>query len=137
MDDVYKWPVFRHRNIKRNSVQVALSRFVKMGICCSPGFDTSGRRLYRVKNPEWAIAYIEGDDEKPWLRLTPTPPTEGFLETNEHRDHFDVRLSKESFDRIENKAEVSNNQYTLRKKTFTLSVNGKSLAGQLFVRPFW
>jgi len=137
VDDIAKWPVFRQRHAKRNSIRIALYRFEELGIVASPGSDLSGRRLFKVNNSVWARSYIEGDRTKPWLSLTPTPSTDQFRDYDEHRDHFDVQLTKEWFERIKGKCEVKNNQYTLRTKAFTLSVNGKSHAGQIFVRPYW
>jgi hypothetical protein len=137
IDDILKWPVFRLRNAKRNSVRVALYRFIKLGIVFSPSPSSSGPRLFKVKNSALARSYIEGDRERPWLSLAPTPSSSQFCEFDEHRDHFNVQLTKEWFERVKDKCEVNNNQYTFRAKAFTLSVNGKSYAGQLFTRPYW
>jgi hypothetical protein len=137
IDDILKWPVFRLRNAKRNSIRIALYRFIKLGIVMSPRSDSSGRRLFKVKNSVWARAYIEGNHTKPWIPLTPTPSSDQFHDFDEHRDHFDVQLTKEWFERINGRCEVNNNQYTLRNKAFTLSLNGKSYAGQIFIRPYW
>lgn len=137
IDDILKWPVFRLRNAKRNSVRVALYRFIKLGIVFSPSSSSSGPRLFKVKNSALARSYIEGDRERPWLSLAPTPSSSQFCEFDEHRDHFNVRLTKEWFERVKDKCEVNNNQYTFRAKAFTLSVNGRSYAGQMFTRPYW
>ena len=136
-DDVVRWPVFKKRGTPRKSVVKALDRFIGFAIVFSPGLDRAGKRLYRVKNPELARAYIAGDKKRPWLPLTPTPSSDHFLDFDEHRDHFDIQLTEEWFERIKCKCEVNNNQYTLRIKEFTLSVNGKSYSGQIFIRPYW
>jgi hypothetical protein len=137
VDDILRWPNFKPQTTKRNSIRVALIRFRKLGIVFSPGVDSSGRPLFKVKNAEWAMSYIVGDHTKPWLSLTPTPSTDQFFDFGEHRDHFDVQLTKEWFERIKDKSEAKNNQYTLRNKRFTLSVNGKSYVGQIFIKPSW
>lgn len=137
VDDIARWPVFRQRNIKRNSIDKALRRFVARGIAYSPGVNAKGQRLFKVRNSEWAMTYIQGGPEKPWLSLTPTPRPDGFLEYDEHRNYLPVRLTQEWFDRIQHKCELKSNQYTLRRETFTLSINGKSYSGQMFLRPGW
>ena len=83
------------------------------------------------------MAYIEGGPDKPWLPLTPTPPSDGFTEFDEHRDHFDVGLELPWFNVLQKHGTEKNGQWTWRAKSFTLSVNGKSLRGQLFIKPYW
>ena len=137
IDDIIKWPVFKKRNTPRNSIGHALKRFLGLQIAFSPGINTTGDRLYRIKNSQWAMAYIARDVEKPWIPLTPTPAPTEFSEFNEHRDHFPVVLTAEWFARIRGVCESSNGQFTFRTKAFTLSVNEKSLRGQVFIRPYW
>jgi len=137
LDDLVKWPVFQERHVPRGSVRKALERFIKLEIVSSPGTNSDGQRLYRIKNSLWANDYIEGNPDKPWIPLTPTPPKDDFLDYDEHRDHFDIELTRECFERLRGHFEASNGQHTWRTKAFTLSVNGKSLLGQLFVRPYW
>ena len=137
LDDVMKWPVFQERKVPRGSIRKAFERFIKLEIMSSPGTNSEGKRLYRIKNSLWANAYIESDPDKPWIPLTPTPPKDDFLDYDEHRDHFDIELTRECFDRLGGHFESSNGQFTWRTKAFTLSINGKSLLGQLFVRPYW
>ena len=137
IDDVIKWPVFKKRGTPRKSVGKALDRFIDLAIVFSPGSNGPGKRLYRVKNPEWAMAYIAGDNEGPWQPVTPTPSSDQFCDFDEHREHLDVRLTRKWFERIKERCEVNNNQYTLRTKAFTLSLNGKSYAGQIFTRHYW
>lgn len=134
---ILKWPIFKKRKTPLDSAGIALARFDKLGITASFVDGVSGVRHYKIKDASLARAYIENDPKKPWRPLTPTPPTEVFPEFDEHRDHFDVQLSMSQFEAIRDRATVDNNQYTLRVKEFTLSVNGKSLSGQLFVRPYW
>jgi hypothetical protein len=83
------------------------------------------------------LAYIEGDKDKPWLPLTPTPPSDGFTEFDEHRDHFDIRLEPEWFTVLQKHGSEKNGQWTWKARSFTLSVNGRSLKGQLFYGPYW
>jgi hypothetical protein len=137
LDTVASQPVLRSRNIPKNSISHALKRFLDLHILSSPGTDTDGKKLYRVKNLEWAIAYIAGDPDKPWTPLTPTPPSTGFTDYDKHRPHFDIQMTQEWFSRVEGQATANNGQYTLKTKAFTLSVNGKSLLGQFFIRPYW
>ena len=137
LDTVASQPVLRSRNIPKNSISHALKRFLDLHILSSPGTDTDGKKLYRVKNLEWAIAYIAGDPDKPWTPLTPTPQTTEFTDYDEHRAHFDVGLTSDWYGRIQGVSEVKNGQCTFRTKGFTLSVNEKSLKGQLFIRPYW
>jgi hypothetical protein len=134
---IMKWPVFKERNVPRGSVRKAYERFIKLEIVSSPGTDADKQRLYRVKNTQLANAYIEHDPKRPWIPLTPTPPNDDFLDYDEHRDHFDVELTRECFDRLGMHFKANNGQHTFRTKAFTLSVNGKSLLGQLFIRPYW
>ena len=136
-DDVHAWPIFKKRGTPRKSVVKALERFVGFKICSSPGLDRSGKRLYRVINPELARAYIARDKDRPWRPLTPTPPSHQFSDFDEHRPHFVVLLTKEWFERIKARCKVNNNQYTLRSKGFTLSVNGSSYAGEVFTKHYW
>ena len=136
-DEVHTWPILKKRGTPRKSVVKALERFVRLEIAFSPGLDRSGKRLYRVINSELARAYIARDKDKPWRPLTPTLPSRQFSDFDEHRDHFNIQLTKEWFERIMARCDVNNNQYTLRSKGFTLSVNGKSRAGQLFTRHCW
>lgn len=114
-------------------------RFERFGIVHSPGVSPSGRRLYQVKDRELAMAYIARDPGRPWQSLSPTPPSHSLLEYDEHRSHFNVKLTLEQFEQIRSNPDVhvKNNQYTLRRETYTLSVNGKSHAGQVFVRTGW
>lgn len=137
IDDVLKWPVFKQRKTPKNSAAHALERFIGLQIVFSPGSDATGNRLFRIKNSEWAMAYIAQDPNKPWIPLTPTPSSVEFADYDEHRDHFDVVLTAEWFSRIRGVCEVNNGQHTFRTKAFTLSVNEKSLRGQMFVRPYW
>jgi hypothetical protein len=136
-DEVHRWPLLKKRGTPRKSVVKALERFVRLKIASSPGLDRSGKRLYRVINPELARAYIARDKDRPWLPLTPTLLSRQFPDSDEHRDHFNIRLTKEWFERIKARCAVNNNQYTLRSKGFTLSINGESCAGQLFTKRYW
>ncbi len=135
LDNAAQWPPLKE--VPRNTLNHAVKRFTLLGIMSSPGLDADGKRLYRIKNVEWAIAYIQRDKDKPWIPLTPTPETTQFIDYDKHRPHFDVQLTQEWFARVKDKAESSNNQFTLRTKAFTLSVNGSSLLGQFFIRPYW
>jgi hypothetical protein len=137
IDEVAKWPIFRSRGTPRKSVDKALDRFIRLGIVFSPGFKGSGKKLFHIRDSEWAMAYIARDSGKPWIPLTPPPLSVEFHDFNEHRTHCKVQLKNEWFERIKGKCRVKNNQYTLGTKRFTLSVNGKSYAGQLFTRPYW
>lgn len=137
LDDVVKWPVFKKRGTPRESIRRALDRFILLDIVFSPGSSRSGKRLYRVRRSDWAMAYIAGEAEKPWIPLTPTPASPEFADCDEHRDHFDVVLTAEWFSRIRGACETNNRQSTFRTKAFTLSVNEKSLRGQIFIRPYW
>ena len=137
LDNILKWPVFKLRNTSHNSMDHAMKRFVKLNIVSSPGHNTSGKMLYRVKNIQWAIAYIENDPDKPWIPLTPTPRPDQFADYDEHRPHFAVSLTTDWFARIRGICTTNNGQCTLRTKSFTLSVNSKSLKGQIFLRPYW
>lgn len=134
---ILKWPIFKKRKTPTDSAAIALTRFDKLGITASFIDGASGVRHYKIKDASLARAYIENDPKKPWIPLTPTPPTEVFPESDDHRDHFDVKLSMSQFEGIRDRMTVDNNQYTLKVKEFTLSVNGKSLYGQIFVRPYW
>lgn len=136
-DEVLKWPIFKQRKAPRNSIDHAIKRFVKLNIVFSPGKDATGSRLYRVKNLEWAISYIEGDKKKPWLSLTPTPPESTFIDYDKHRPHFDVQLTSEWSSRVQGVSTVNNGQRTCHTKAFTLTFNEKSLKGQFFIRPYW
>ena len=137
LGDILKWPVFKQRTTSHNSMAHAMTRFIKLNIVSSPGSNASGKKLYRVKNIQWAIAYIENDPEKPWIALTPTPPSDQFADYDEHRPHFDVSLTTDWFARIRGICTTNNGQCTIRTKSFTLSVNSKSLKGQIFLRPYW
>ncbi len=137
VDDIAKWPVLRQRNAPRKSIVTALNRFVALQIAESPGVDSRGRRLYRVKNTTWANAYIEGDKEKPWITPNPHPQGATFLDHDDHRDHFDIIAPSEVIERVKRYCEKKNGQLTLRNKAFTLSINEQSGRGQLFVRAYW
>jgi len=137
IDDMARLPTLKDRGIKRNSILQAMNRFSKLKIVFSPGSNSKGQRIYRISNTEWANAYIEGDKSKPWLSLTPTPPINEFPEKDEHRDHFDIELTAEWFDILQRNGEVKNNQWTWRHRSFTISVNGSSLLGQLYIKPYW
>lgn len=137
LDQIARWPPIASRKPKRDSISKALRRFVFIGIAFSPGVNQKGEPLFRIKNSEWAMAYIEGDKDKPWLPLTPTPPSDGFTEFDEHRDHYDVELRPEWFNVLQKHGREKNNQWTWNTDSFTLSVNGKSLRGQLFFGPYW
>ena len=137
IDDIAKLPKLRDRQVKRNSIIIALNRFIKLGIAFSPGASSKNKKLYRIKNSQWAVAYIEGDKDKPWLSLTPTLGDDTFTDFDEHRDHFDIQLPKDSFDVLQRLGSEKNNQFTFKCREYTISVNGKSLSGQVFVRPYW
>jgi len=136
LSEIATWPPIKAKGVKRDSIATALIRFEKLGIVQSqvpPGDKT---RLYRIKQSDWARAYIEGDSDKPWLPLTP-PLTESFLESDEHRDHFDISVQESWFQIIKANANENQGQYTWRTNAFTISINGKSLSGQIFIRPYW
>lgn len=137
LDQIASWPPLKAKGVERDSVNKALHRFSTLGISFSPGVNFNRQKLFRIKNNEWANAYIEGDPDKPWLPLTPTPPGNAFPVVDEHKDHFDVELTQEWFAIVKRYASVSNNQYTWHHKSFTISVNGSSLKGQVYIRPFW
>jgi len=137
--EIAKWPPIKRRNIETKSIDTALRRFIKHGIIFSPGASSKGKRLYRIKHSDWAIAYIEGDKEKPWLPLTPTPDDTTFLEIDEHREHFNVQLTQEWFDILKQKALENNNQFTwgTKNRSIKVSVNGRSYKGQVWIGPYW
>jgi len=134
---IMAWPPIRNRKPPRDSVRTALVRFCHLGIAVSPGLNAEGHRLWKIKNQAWAVAYIERDPDRPWLPLTPTPPTDGFLEFDEHRDHFDITMTQDSFKTVQRYGTENRNQWTWRHKAFTISVNGSSLMGQIFIKPYW
>ena len=137
--DIARWPPIRQRKVESKSIDTALIRFIKHGIVFSPGANSKGKRLYRIKHSDWAIAYIQGDKEKPWLPLTPTPEDTTFLEIDEHRDHFNIQLTQEWFKILKQVAVESNNQFTWGTKSgsIKISVNGKAYKGQVWVGPYW
>lgn len=137
IDDIAKWPVFKQRNTPRKTIARYLDRFVDMQIAESPGLDARRRRLFRIKNREWANAYIEGDKNKPWITPNPYPPSESFLDHDDHRDHFDVIVPPDVVERVLGYCETNNGQRTMRTKGFTLSFNERSRRGQLFVKAYW
>lgn len=137
LDDIARWPVFKKRNVPRKSIHKAAERFVKLGILSSVGINANGKNLYRIRRIDWANAYIERSSEKPWIPLTPTPENGDFSDYDEHRDHFDIELTREWFERVRGHCVAKNGQHTLRTKAFTLSINEKSLKGQLFIRAYW
>lgn len=137
IDEIAKWPPIRKAGIKRNSIYQAIHRFVKLEIAFSPGLNSKRKPLFRIRHTDWANAYIEGDAQKPWLTLTPTPLVAEFPVVDEHRDHFDIELTLEWFEVLKRHAQIKNNQYTWRHKSFTISVNGVSLLGQLYIKPYW
>ena len=137
LDQIASWPPLRAKGVERDSVNKAVHRFLSLQIAYSPGMNQSGKKLFRIINNEWANAYIEGDPTKPWLPLTPTPPSNAFPVVDEHKDHFDVELTREWFAIVKRYASVANNQYTWKHKSFTISVNGSSLKGQVYIRPYW
>ncbi|MEW5748477.1 MAG: hypothetical protein AB1793_06825 [Candidatus Thermoplasmatota archaeon] len=136
-DDIIKCPEFKKRGTKKASIEKALRRFVKLGIATSPGLNSKGHRLYRIKNREWAISYIEGSSDKPWIMVTPSLPGNEFTDYDEHRTYLLVDLTAEWMDTLIAKGERGNDQYTLRTQSFTLTVNGRSRRGQFFYRPYW
>jgi hypothetical protein len=137
IDDIARLPSLKDRKIKRNSIIKAFDRFIKLNIVFSGGTNAKGQRLYRIKNNELANAYIEGDPKKPWLPLTPPVEVDEFPDVDNHRPHYPVQLTKEWFERLKRQAQVKSNEYTLRTKEFTLSVNGTSFKGTLYIKPYW
>lgn len=139
IDDIARWPPIKRRATERQSINTALRRFIKHRIVFSPGTNSKRKRLYKIKHSVWALAYIEGDKDKPWLPLTPTPKDTSFLEIDEHRDHFDVQLTQEWFDILKQMANENNNQFTwgTASRSIKLSVNGKAFRGQVWIGPYW
>jgi hypothetical protein len=137
LDQIASWPPIRARNVKRDSINKALRRFVALGIVLSGRASFKNKPLFRIKNPEWAIAYIEGDKDKPWLPLTPPVPTDEFPDVDKHRPHYPIKLTNEWFDKVKRHGQEKANEFTLRAKEFTISVNGKSLKGTLYIKPYW
>jgi len=137
LDQIASWPPIRARNVKRDSINKALRRFCTLGIVLSLRVNQKNKPLFRIKNSEWAIAYIEGDKNKPWLPLTPTPSKDEFTDFDEHRDHFDITLTTAAFDVLRKYGTENHNQFTWRHKSFTISANGQSLKGQVYIKPYW
>ena len=137
LDQIASWPPIRARNVKRDSINKALRRFLSLGIILSSRAIFKNKPLFRIKNSEWAIAYIEGDKNKPWLPLTPRVGSDDFPDVDKHRPHYPIQLTEPWFDMLRRLANEKSNEYTLATKEFTISVNGSSFKGTLYVKPYW
>lgn len=135
--EIARWAPIQEKAISDKTLDTHLKRFIRSGIVESPGFNARNKRIYRIKNNQWANLYIEGGKERPWLTPNPNPPSDSFLEKDEHRPHFNVVLTPEVAGRILGYCDLNHGQRTLRAKAFVLSFNEKSLRGQIFVRPYW
>ncbi len=97
---------------------------------------------YRLKNPSWAIAYIQGDRTKPWLSLPPHPPEVSWQVQNKHRLAYDVQLTQGDFEKARQIGEFSPNprnggQVVVKRKEFSLSVNARTGRGEVYLFQGW
>lgn len=97
---------------------------------------------FRLKNPTWAIAYIQSDKNKPWLSLPPKPPETAWQVQDIHRKAYDVRLTRWDLDKAKEIGESTPNprnggQVVVKRKEFTLSVNSRTGRGEVYLFQGW
>jgi hypothetical protein len=89
-----------------------------------------------------ALAFINDDPNKPWLKVPPNPPELTFQIQNRHRVTYLVQLSKSDLGVAQSVGEMRPNKRTggtllLRRKAFTLSVSAVSGRGQIWLFNGW
>jgi len=142
VDELLKFKVVRTFKPKRNTVLINLKRHLGNGFIEKMHLADGATWAYRVLKPAEAIAFIRGDDSKPWLKVPPNPPRVTFEIQNRHRVTYLVHLSKDDLEATKRTSEYRPNRrnggaYLLKRKEFTLAVNAISGKGQIWLFNGW
>jgi len=142
LDDILKASGIARRHPKRKSVAKELDRHIASGFVERVRMDDGKTWGFRLKNPSWAIAYIQGDKNKPWLSLPPKPPEVSWQLQNRHRPAYDLQLTQADFEKARQMGEFTPNarnggQVVVKRKEFTLSVNARTGRGEIYLFQGW
>ncbi len=130
------------RKAKRKSVAKELDRHIASGFIEPVKMDDGRTKGFRLLNPTWAIAFIQGDKNKPWLSLPPKPPEVAWQVQNKHRLAYDFQLTQTDFEKAKligmfKPNERNGGQIVVKRKEFTLSVNARTGRGEAYLFQGW
>ena len=142
LDQILKSSGIAKRNPKRKSIAKELDRHLASGFIERTRMDDGKTWGYRLLNPSWAIAFIQGDKTKPWLSLPPKPPEVAWQIQDKHRLTYDVQLTQADFEKARQIGEFTPNprnggQVVVKRKEFTLSVNVRTGRGEAWLFQGW
>lgn len=142
LDQIMKTSGIAKRHPKRKSVAKELDRHIASGFIERTRMDDGKTWGYRLLNPSWAIAFIQGGKTKPWLSLPPKPPETSWQVQNRHRITYDIQLSNSDLEKARLIGELTANprnggQVVVKRKEFTLSINVRTGRGEAWLFQGW
>ena len=142
LDQIMKTSGIAKRQAKRKSVAKELDRHIASGFIERTRMDDGKTWGYRLLNPSWAIAFIQGGKTKPWLSLPPKPPETSWQVQNRHRVTYDIQLSSSDLEKARLIGELTANprnggQVVVKRKEFTLSINVRTGRGEAWLFQGW
>jgi len=142
VDQLIKFPTIRAFKPKRNTILICLKRHLRDGRIERLRLEDGRTWAYRLLRMNEALAFLNDDPNKPWLKVPPNPPELTFQIQNRHRVTYLVQLSKSDLEIAQTIGEMRVNKRTggtllLRHKAFTLSVSAVSGRGQIWLFNGW
>jgi hypothetical protein len=142
VSQLVKFPTIRALKPKRNTILISLRRHLKDGRIERVRLEGGKNWAYRLLRSNEALAFLNDDPNKSWLKVPPIPPEMSFQIQNRHRVTYLVQLSKSDLEVARSKSEMRANKRTggtllLRHKAFTLSVSAISGRGQIWLFSGW
>ena len=142
VDDLVKIRVIRNFDSPRQTIRRYCDRFFRIRLLEIISLGVNRNIGYRLNDAQSALAYINSEDTKPWLKLPPKPPEDAFPVENRHRVDYKVKLSPEELEIAEAIGKFRANSRTggsilVRKKGYTLSVNARTGRGQIWLFLGW